>query len=338
VPPTAQPSHDVSLTPDPVGRPLVSVIIPCYNAERWIESAVRSALDQTYGNVEVIVVDDGSTDQSAAVLSQYRDRVTCASTRNGGPSAARNVGLDLAHGEWIQFLDADDMLHPDKLHWSMMAVAVHPQLEYVWAPHASESEAFESAARSLERDENELNHLTLSSPAEAFSAAYTPWAAMFRRTFLQRVGRWNESLKGWEDLEYHARIAAQLPLHARFSTPLYFYRQHDGERVGHPKPTREHIRQQAACVASAREALERSNIPRQAWASNLWPLYGALARSSVAVGDTAAFAAFLAEAARLRRSRKFYAKGYVAIAASRVLGPQRTHALLQRLTAPKGMA
>lgn len=91
---------------------LVSIIIPCYNAEAYVGDAIRSALDQTHPDCEVIVIDDGSSDQSLEVIRSFGDAVIWESGMNHGGCAARNRGLALAKGCWVQFLDADDILEP----------------------------------------------------------------------------------------------------------------------------------------------------------------------------------------------------------------------------------
>jgi hypothetical protein len=96
-------------------HPLTSIIIPCFNAGRYVGEAIGSAVGQVYSPVEVIVVDDGSTDGSLEVIRGFGDAVRWESGPNRGGCAARNRGLELARGEWIQFLDADDLLDPDKL-------------------------------------------------------------------------------------------------------------------------------------------------------------------------------------------------------------------------------
>jgi glycosyltransferase involved in cell wall biosynthesis len=95
--------------------PLVSIIIPCYNAECFVGEAVRSALDQTYPHREVIVVDDGSTDGSFELLKGFGDAIRLKTGPNRGGCAARNRGIEMAKGELLQFHDADDLLHPEKL-------------------------------------------------------------------------------------------------------------------------------------------------------------------------------------------------------------------------------
>lgn len=94
-------------------QPLVSIIIPCFNNETYVAEAIESALAQTYDNVEIIVVNDGSTDSSGPIIESYSDRVSVIHQANAGACAARNRGLAQARGEWIKFLDADDILVPN---------------------------------------------------------------------------------------------------------------------------------------------------------------------------------------------------------------------------------
>jgi glycosyltransferase involved in cell wall biosynthesis len=96
-------------------KPFVSIVIPCYNAEQYVGEAIQSALDQTYSNREVVVIDDGSSDRSPQIIRSFGDKVRSESGRHRGGSAARNRGVSLARGELVQFLDADDLLHPNKL-------------------------------------------------------------------------------------------------------------------------------------------------------------------------------------------------------------------------------
>jgi len=95
--------------------PLVSIAIPSYNSERWIRQCVESALNQTWKNIEVIVVDDGSTDQSPAILAEFGNAIRVIAGGHQGANHARNKALQAAHGEWMQYLDADDYLEPEKI-------------------------------------------------------------------------------------------------------------------------------------------------------------------------------------------------------------------------------
>lgn len=93
---------------------LISVVIPCYNVAEWVKKCLNSVLTQTYTNLEVIAVDDGSTDNTAEILKSYTDyRLRIVTQRNKGVSAARNNGIDYATGDYIAFVDSDDWLEPD---------------------------------------------------------------------------------------------------------------------------------------------------------------------------------------------------------------------------------
>jgi glycosyltransferase involved in cell wall biosynthesis len=108
-------------------QPLVSILIPAYNAERWIGDTLRSATSQTWPNTEIIVVDDGSKDGTSAAAERFASaRVRVVSKANGGAASARNTALSLSQGDWIQWLDADDLLAPDKIQRQMDALSRHP--------------------------------------------------------------------------------------------------------------------------------------------------------------------------------------------------------------------
>lgn len=105
---------------------LVSILIPAYNAEKWLADTLRSATSQTWPNVEVIVVDDGSRDNTLAVANRFASaRVRVVGQKNAGAASARNKALSLSQGEWIQWLDADDLLGPDKIRRQMEAFERH---------------------------------------------------------------------------------------------------------------------------------------------------------------------------------------------------------------------
>jgi glycosyltransferase involved in cell wall biosynthesis len=128
-----------------MNQALVSILIPCYNAERWIAQCIDSALAQTWPEKEVIVVDDGSTDGSLEIIARFGNRIRWETGPNRGGNAARNRLLQLARGEWLQYLDADDYLLPDKVARQMEFAASRPEativigpmtLEY-WSGHSS---------------------------------------------------------------------------------------------------------------------------------------------------------------------------------------------------------
>jgi glycosyltransferase involved in cell wall biosynthesis len=111
-------------------KPLVSILIPAYNAQRWLADTIESALGQTWPQKEIIVVDDGSRDQTLSVARQFASKnVFVVTQENQGGSAARNKAFALCQGEFIQWLDADDLLAPDKIAKQMEAWVKCPNKE-----------------------------------------------------------------------------------------------------------------------------------------------------------------------------------------------------------------
>jgi glycosyltransferase involved in cell wall biosynthesis len=128
-----------------VNPPLISCIIPVFNGERYLAEAIDSIIAQTYRPLEIIVIDDGSTDGTAAVAGGYGERVRCVWQANAGEVAARNRGLHEAGGEFIAFLDADDRWHPEKLSRQLARFNERPELDLgftrfqnFWAPELAE--------------------------------------------------------------------------------------------------------------------------------------------------------------------------------------------------------
>jgi hypothetical protein len=112
----------------------VSILIPCYNAERWVAQAIESALAQTWPAKEIIVIDDGSTDRSLDIIRQFDGRIRWETGPNRGGGAARNRLLELARGEWLQYLDADDYLLPEKVAQQAEFAASRTDADVVFGP------------------------------------------------------------------------------------------------------------------------------------------------------------------------------------------------------------
>ena len=116
---------------------LISVVIPLYNKEKTIKKTLNSILLQSYSNYEIVIVDDGSTDDSYSIVSNYvesnieKQRIRLLHQENGGPSKARNTGAKHAQGEWIVFLDADDELLPDALNTFVSIIRKHPDYDII---------------------------------------------------------------------------------------------------------------------------------------------------------------------------------------------------------------
>lgn len=124
----------------------ISILVPCYNAERWIAQAIESALAQAWPYKEVIVVDDGSTDRSLEAIKSFGGKIRWETGPNRGGNIARNRLLNLSRGEWLQYLDADDYLLPDKIANQKKFITAHPGMDVIFGPvtveHISDKETW----------------------------------------------------------------------------------------------------------------------------------------------------------------------------------------------------
>ena len=124
------------------GKLSVSIVIPAYNASRWIERTLRSVQGQTVKNIEVIVVDDGSTDETPAIVRRLMEqdpRIYLIQQSNGGVAKARNIGIVSARSEFVAPLDADDLWHPQRLELHLDAFADAPdEVALVYSPHVQD--------------------------------------------------------------------------------------------------------------------------------------------------------------------------------------------------------
>lgn len=208
--------------------PRCSVIIPAYNVERYISAAVESALAQTMSDIEVIVVNDGSTDSTEARLEPFLDRITYISQPNKGLAGARNVGLEAAKGEYIALLDSDDLWLPDRL------AKVFAELER----HPPDTFATTNA------------YLTYADkPSADLYYAPTPFGCRFRptdqpfwitqynfifimtvvpRTLFERYGTFDESLGTCEDWDLWTRFILNGARVTLIDQPLGYYRVRRG--------------------------------------------------------------------------------------------------------------
>jgi hypothetical protein len=193
--------------------PTVSVVIPAYNCAALLPTAVESVLGQTYPGVEVIVVDDGSTDDTPDVLASLGQKIRWTRQGNRGPGAARNRGLGMARGEYVMFLDADDWILPDKLHRQMRQLAASGSAGWVYCDvkYVDESGRLLLLAsdRFAYRKRSRLDGWLFS---QLFQGNFIPvHAALFQRQCLDMAGPFDEDhrLIGVEDWDLLLRVAVQ---------------------------------------------------------------------------------------------------------------------------------
>jgi glycosyltransferase involved in cell wall biosynthesis len=209
--------------------PLVSVVMPCFNAAPYVAQAVGSVLGQTVGNVELIVIDDGSTDASPAVLSKlaaaHAGRMRVTRTERIGPYPARNLGLKQVRGEFVAFLDADDWWLSstlERLHANLMAHGA--DLSYCgWQNVGDGIESAPHVPPAYETDD----------PVAHFMRT-CPWpihAALVRRSVVDRLGGFSERRFASMDYDFWLRALTVTRRIVRVPEVLAFYRWHDSGQV-----------------------------------------------------------------------------------------------------------
>jgi glycosyltransferase involved in cell wall biosynthesis len=241
---------------------LVSVIIPCYNRAGIVCETIDSVLSQTYSHFEIVVIDDGSTDNTREAIAAYDDRrVRYFYKQNGGLSAARNSGLEAARGEFIAFLDSDDLWHSWKLRAQIEIFVRHPEVGLIWSDMSTFTTAGQVAAErhlreyysayaivNFERSHDRrgvLADLATEAPkafadcpyyvTDVFQHMFSgnlvhPSTAIVRRSRLQKSGPFEPEVTGFgaEDYHFYFRISSHGPV-AFMDVPTTLYRLHSSQ-------------------------------------------------------------------------------------------------------------
>jgi glycosyltransferase involved in cell wall biosynthesis len=197
----------------------VSVVIPVFNGEHFIGDAIQSALDQTFRDFEIIVVDDGSTDGTERIVRQFSGALSYHRQENSGVGAARNLGVALAKGEWIAFLDADDIWYPQKLSDQVDFTSTHPELSFVYCDmdvidlHGFlVQRGFLSAWLEQRRSKDSWNLVCSAFGGQPFPY---PSTVLLKRELFLNAGGFSPLFrrKYHEDFDLFARLARRTPLY-----------------------------------------------------------------------------------------------------------------------------
>lgn len=206
--------------------PLVSVLIPCFNAEKYVGEAIESALAQTHPNVEVVVVDDGSTDGSPDVIRSFAGRIEFEIGPNRGACAARNRALALSRGEYVQFLDADDLLLPTKVERQLPSL-VRGDCDLVFC----KGNLFRDGLPPTPK-KRPIEPLAGTDPfVYCLRQGLATEGPLHRRSALERVGGFREHVRRAQELDLHIRLAAAGARLGFVDEFLYSHRDHDGPRI-----------------------------------------------------------------------------------------------------------
>jgi glycosyltransferase involved in cell wall biosynthesis len=203
-----------------MNSPLVSCIVPVFNGERYIREALDSILAQTYRRLEIIVADDGSTDRTAEIVATFKDTVLYLKQNNAGPATARNLGVRAASGDFIAFLDADDLWHPEKVGRQIARFQARPELdccvaycENFWVPE-------------LEVEAEKYRSHRISRPMPG----YVTGTLCVRRAVFDSVGLFNTALAHGDSTDWFLRAAERGAVMELLSDVLLFRRLHPSNR------------------------------------------------------------------------------------------------------------
>jgi glycosyltransferase involved in cell wall biosynthesis len=212
-----------------VGTPLVSVVIPNFNYGQYLDRCISSVLSQTYSNIEIIFVDDGSTDKSLAIAEKFKNRVRIYSQLNKGVNAARNVGLLNSNGELIALCDSDDYWAPKKLEAQVDIFQKNPQVGLVYCSYSLVDKEENYLSQVNARYEGNLAELFISMPTRALISCGGS-TSIFKRELLKDSLLFDESLRGnGEDWDFFRRLCKSTQVEL-VKEPLAYIRKHTNSR------------------------------------------------------------------------------------------------------------
>jgi len=224
----------------------VSVIVPTFNRADLIAQSLESILNQSHRPAEVIVVDDGSTDQTQAVVQRFANSVKYLRIENSGPTRARNVGVEASGSEWIAFCDSDDLWHPEKLAAQVHICEKMPDLQYCFTNFKTVADGAWSVETKFDTSppgywdmpRRELGNGSFAVTVSMFDRLLChqpifPSTVLIKRALIDRVGGWDEALGRLlsEDLEFTLRCVVRPPVGV-VSQPLVGIRKHVGNISG----------------------------------------------------------------------------------------------------------
>jgi len=214
-------------------EPLVSILIPSYNAEQWIGQCIESALGQSYSNIEVIVSDDGSTDGTVREIKRFGDRIRFIESEHAGANAVRNRLTGVAKGEWLQYLDSDDYLLPNKI------------MDQIGFMKANEWKFDVAYSPMIVRKENtNTEYPTVIEPADDPTVHFFRWSSfcthgiLLRRSAVLEVGGWNNTQPVCQEHELLLRLFMAGKTFGLWNHAAAVYRYHGTGTISTKSPLR----------------------------------------------------------------------------------------------------
>lgn len=213
-------------------QPLVSIVVPTFNCASYLRLAVQSVLDQDYPEKEIIVVDDGSTDNTAEILAEFGSRIVVINQPNSGIAAARNIGLQSSHGDLIAFLDSDDYWLPGKLRRQVEYLSAHPEVGAVycgwheWRPTAhADVDIKKEWLEAMRTDGIQSSESGMLYNQLLQDCIILTSTLLLRREIREGVGLFDSTLRRGQDYDYWLRMSRLTHIH-KLSATLVLYRIH----------------------------------------------------------------------------------------------------------------
>lgn len=219
-----------------IQKDVVSVIIPIYNAQNYLRECVSSIISQTYSNIQIILINDGSTDESWKIckeLEKIDSRIIAVTQENGGVSVARNTGLSMATGKWIMFVDPDDALDKKIIEKLLNKLDKETDIVacscYGFTGKEHKTASFFKNDRVFFDDKTDLflqlSDLSYGQSGEIFTAIGVPWGKLYRHSFLKKYNlKFNPKLRRMQDNVFNMYAFTKARKIYYLNKPLYFYR------------------------------------------------------------------------------------------------------------------
>ena len=237
-----------------MANPLISCIIPVFNGVRYLGEALDSILAQTYRPIEIIVIDDGSTDGTGELVARYGDRIRYFRQNNEGAPTARNAGLSAARGAFVAFLDSDDLWHPDKLERQVARFEARPELDLC----VTHLQRFWIPELETERKRFQDHRFAEVLPG------YITQTLLARRNVFESVGKFNTSRRVGDPMDWFLRAAEQGVVMELLPDLLVYQRMHESNFSVDPGTRAMKPHMQDAILDVVKASLDRRRSRNQA--------------------------------------------------------------------------
>ena len=203
-----------------MSNPLISIIIPSYNSAKYIFKTIKSALSQTYSNIELVIVDDGSTDNSFAIAKSFADeRVFTYSQTNQGSTAARNKGILESTGKYVLFLDADDLIHPKTIEYCVNKIGRNDAIFFnAFAIDKNDDILFARSFKPIFKNFYAINWMENA-----------PWCGCVMLKKNKIINKWNRNFDQIDEFDFYVNFALYSNNIIYLNKFLFYYRQHDSQ-------------------------------------------------------------------------------------------------------------